>query len=124
MLLLLLVLATRAFADDDDTLLDTKPLGDPLPERLQQLEREWADETGVHDPVDPPDGVDDDAEPAVAVEDGEGGEPPATPTTLPPAPPPAKNAKAAKRNALRNAEPTDPPPSGGHRSDALSSPED
>jgi hypothetical protein len=123
-LFLFLVLATPAFADDDDdALLDTKTLGDPLPERLEQLEREWADETGVgvDDPVDPPDEIDAPAaEPAVAAEDDEDDQEHVTPTTLVPVPPPAKAAKSP----LRNAEPTDPPRPGGRRSDPLSSPED
>ena len=73
--LLALVLALRgaARAEDDDGLLDTRPLGQAIPERLQTLEREWADDVGTKEPVDAtddaaeephePEPFEDDAEP-------------------------------------------------------------
>jgi hypothetical protein len=57
---LVLVLAGSARADDDDT-LDTRRLGEPIPERLQQLEREWAEDVGTKEAPEEP--AEPDAEP-------------------------------------------------------------
>jgi hypothetical protein len=60
------LLAAVARADDDDRLLDSPPLGEPIPERMETLERDWANEVGTpqereepadereHDEVDEP----------------------------------------------------------------------
>ena len=53
LLVLLLVLST-AHAQDDDGVLDTSPMGEGIPERIEQLEREWAEDVGVKAPVDEP----------------------------------------------------------------------
>ncbi len=53
-IVLALVLAAVARADDDDGLLDTPPLGEPIPERLQALEKEWAEDVGTKDPTADP----------------------------------------------------------------------
>jgi hypothetical protein len=53
-LVLLLVLAVAARAqDDDDGALDHPSLGPGIPERIQELEKEWADDVGK-DPADEP----------------------------------------------------------------------
>jgi hypothetical protein len=52
MLVLLLGLSVIARAQDDE--LDTPRLGDGIPERVERLEREWAEDVGTKDPVDEP----------------------------------------------------------------------
>jgi hypothetical protein len=59
--LTLLLMLSAAHAQDDDSLLETPPLGEGIPERVQELEREWAEDVGVKEPVDdPPDAVEPD----------------------------------------------------------------
>jgi hypothetical protein len=68
-LLLLLAVAARA-EDDDEGALDQPSLGPAIPERMQDLEKEWADDVGK-DPSDEPKAEPDDdaAEPADAYHD-------------------------------------------------------
>lgn len=70
-LVLLVVLAGVVRAqDDDDGTLDQPSLGPGIPERMQELEKEWADDVGKDpsdEPKPPPD--DDAAEPADADHD-------------------------------------------------------
>jgi hypothetical protein len=70
-LLMLLAVAARA-QDDDDGTLDQPSLGPGIPERMQELEKEWADDVGK-DPSDEPkpEPDDDAAEPADADHDGD-----------------------------------------------------
>jgi hypothetical protein len=108
-LLLLLALAVAARAEDDDGTLDQAPLGPGIPERMQELEKEWADDVGA-DPSDEPkaEPEDDAAEPAGAGHDDEHEAPskPRLPEQLVP--------KASKPSAL-----TRPPrDGGGERRDA------
>jgi hypothetical protein len=42
----LLLLVAVARAQDDDELLEPEPLGPPIAERLEALEREWAEDVG------------------------------------------------------------------------------
>src|SRR5258705_13766582 len=70
-LVLLLVLAVAARAqDDDDGTLDQPSLGPGIPERMQELEKEWADDVGK-DPSDETKPDDDAAEAADADRDDE-----------------------------------------------------
>jgi len=70
LLVLLLLLAVTARAQDDDDGLDQPSLGPGIPERMQELEKEWADDVGK-DPSDEPKAEPDDdaAEPAAADRD-------------------------------------------------------
>ena len=54
MLVLLLGLSVVVRAQDDDAVLDTPSHGDGIPERIEQLEREWAEDVGTKDPADEP----------------------------------------------------------------------
>ena len=70
LLVLLLLLAVAARAQDDDDGLDQPSLGPGIPERMQELEKDWADDVGKDpsdEPKPPPD--DDSAEPADADHD-------------------------------------------------------
>src|SRR5262249_18656154 len=53
---IVLALVGVAPADDDDDHLETRPLGDGIPERLRSMEQEWTDEVdvgvGIHKPSD------------------------------------------------------------------------
>jgi hypothetical protein len=62
-LLLLFAVAARA-QDDDDGTLDQPSLGPGIPERMEQLEKEWADDVGKDPSEEPKAEPDDDAEPA------------------------------------------------------------
>ena len=70
LLVLLLLLAVAVRAQDDDDTLDQPSLGPGIPERMQELEKEWADDVGK-DPSDEPKAEPDDdaAEPAGADHD-------------------------------------------------------
>ena len=70
LLVLLLLLAVAVRAQDDDDTLDQPSLGPGIPERMQELEKEWADDVGK-DPSDEPKAEPDDdaAEPAAADRD-------------------------------------------------------
>ena len=71
LLVLLLLLAVAARAQDDDE-LDQPSLGPGIPEHMQELEKEWADDVGKDpsdEPKPPPD--DDSGEPADADHDDE-----------------------------------------------------
>jgi len=71
-LLLGLALVAVARAEDDDGVLDVHPLGEPIPERLQTLEREWADDVGPKEPVeDPANAAEEPREPSPFEEDAE-----------------------------------------------------
>ena len=58
LMVLVLLLAAVARAEDDDAVLETPSLGDPIPERTQALEKEWDDDVGTKDhapdPTDEP----------------------------------------------------------------------
>lgn len=72
MVALLLSLVALGHAEDDDTVLDTPPLGDSIPARIEGLEREWADDVGIKDPVEEPtDEPDAVREPGEAAHDDE-----------------------------------------------------
>ena len=117
----MLALTGAALAQDDDG-LDTRPLGDPIPERVQQLEREWAEDTGLHDPAD--DAPDDGETEAERETDGEDA---ATEDARPPQPrvvepaPPRKRESALGAGEKREAL---PPVLDGSAAKALSDPED
>jgi hypothetical protein len=49
---LVLMLCAIARAEDDEGVLDTPPLGG-IPERMDVLEREWQEDVGTKDPVEP-----------------------------------------------------------------------
>jgi hypothetical protein len=53
---IVLALVGAAPADDDDDHLETRALGDAIPERLRSMEQEWTDEVdvgvGIHTPSD------------------------------------------------------------------------
>ena len=90
LLALVLALSTSARAQDDDAVLDTPHVGDGIPERVEQLEREWAEDVGTKDTAEEHE-PDADAEPADAAEAATGDDP--EPVKTPPAaeaPPPAK----------------------------------
>ena len=72
LLVLLLLLAVAVRAQDDDGTLDQPSLGPAIPERMQELEKEWADDVGK-DPSDEPkaEPEDDATEPADAYKDDE-----------------------------------------------------
>jgi hypothetical protein len=71
-LLLGLALVAVVRAEDDDGVLDAHPLGEPIPERLQTLEREWADDVGPKEPVeDPANAAEEPREPSPFEEDAE-----------------------------------------------------
>jgi hypothetical protein len=53
-----------ARAEEDDDVLEVEPLGPPIPERLESLEREWAEDAGAGDPAEAPRGEDADHESA------------------------------------------------------------
>jgi len=53
-ILSLLVLVSVARAQDDDGATAPPVLGDPIPERIEALEREWADDVGLKEPGDEP----------------------------------------------------------------------
>jgi hypothetical protein len=67
-LVLVLVLAAVAGAEDDDAVLETPSLGEPIPERMQTLEKEWDDDVGTNDhapaPADETDPFERNAAPA------------------------------------------------------------
>jgi hypothetical protein len=67
-MVLVLVLVGVAGAEDDDALLETPPLGEPMPERMQTLEKEWDDDVGTKDhavaPADETDPFERNAAPA------------------------------------------------------------
>ena len=69
LLLVILLAVPMARADDEDGVLETPPLGQAIPERVEELEREWADDVGLQEPPDPTrddtDADADAAEPAV-----------------------------------------------------------
>lgn len=101
-LVLALAIAARA-ADDDDQLLETKPLGEAIPERMRTLEREWADDVGIHEaPEEPGDESPFEGEEAVAPpEPSEGDEHPVAkpPVVEEPAHPKAAAGSGASRPA-------------------------
>ena len=101
-LLVLLLVLSPAWAQDDEGLLDTPALGEGIPERMQELEREWAEDTGVKEPVDErPDEPDAVAEPADAAHEDEA-EPAKTPAVDEPQPePPSSIRKPAPDGARR-----------------------
>jgi hypothetical protein len=108
-LLLLLLLAAAARAEDDDGTLDQPPLGPGIPERMQELEKDWADDVGK-DPSDEPKAEPDDdaAESADADhedDEHEAASKPRLPEQLVP--------KESKPSAL-----TRPPRDGGEKRDA------
>jgi hypothetical protein len=72
LLVLLLLVATAVRAQDDDDSLDQPSLGPGIPEKMQELEKEWAEDVGK-DPTDEPKAEPDDdaAEPADAYHDDE-----------------------------------------------------
>jgi hypothetical protein len=100
--LLVLVLGlSPAYAQEDEGLLDTPTLGEGIPERMQELEREWAEDTGVKEPVDPPDDADAVAEPADPAHDDDA-EPAKAPAADEPEPePPSSIRKPAPEGARR-----------------------
>ena len=51
---LVLGLSVVVGAQEDEGLLDTPSHGGGIPERLEALEREWAEDVGTKDPVDEP----------------------------------------------------------------------
>jgi hypothetical protein len=67
-LLIVLLAAGARAADEDDQVLETKPLGNAIPERMRDLEREWEDDVGSREPpeenADEPPSDDVDAEPS------------------------------------------------------------
>src|SRR5262245_17814988 len=70
LLVLLLVCVSVARADDDDETIGRAPPGGGIPERLQELEREWADDVGSKEPDEAHDDTDADAtEPPAAKND-------------------------------------------------------
>ena len=85
MLVLLLGIAVAARAQDDDAVLETPGHGDGIPERIEQLEREWAEDVGTKDPAEEP------AEAPDAIEAGPEHEPEAAkPAPRTEEPPPSK----------------------------------
>jgi outer membrane biosynthesis protein TonB len=89
-MVLVLVLVGVAGAEDDDAVLETPSLGEPIPERMQTLEKEWDEDVGTNDhapaPADETDPFERNAAPADEpyVEDEAK---PAPPTDEPPEPP-------------------------------------
>jgi len=72
LLVLLLFLAVAARAQDDDGTLDQPSLGPGIPERMEELEKEWADDVGKDPSAEPKAEPDDDAaEPTDADHDDE-----------------------------------------------------
>jgi hypothetical protein len=70
LLVLLLLVAVAARAEDDDGTAHQPALGPGIPERLEQLEKEWADDVGKDASDDSKADADDDAaEPADADHD-------------------------------------------------------
>src|SRR5258706_1142869 len=67
-MVLVLVLVGVAGAEDDDAVLETPSLGEPIPERMQTLEKEWDDDVGTNDhapaPADETDPFERNAAPA------------------------------------------------------------
>jgi hypothetical protein len=102
-LIVLLAVAAVHAVDEDDELLETKPLGEPLPERMHSLEREWDEDVGQRAPAD----ENADAPPAAA-EDADAVDPAAEepaeahPTPKPPvdeSAPPTKRASGGPSSA-------------------------
>jgi hypothetical protein len=129
-LVLVLVLVGVAGAEDDDAVLETPSLGEPIPERMQTLEKEWDEDVGTNDhavapadeidpfernaaPADEP-YVEDEAKPAPPTPTDEAPEPPKRTSTLeqplardPPAkpaaiPPPKATDKAPPENSAEH----------------------
>jgi len=89
-LAVLLLSLSVARAEDDDGGLDVPPLGDNIPARVEELEREWADDVGTKEPVEEPTEEPDAGapEPADAVHDDEPEPAKAPPAVEPPHPKP------------------------------------
>jgi hypothetical protein len=104
-LVLMLHAIARAEDDDDGGLLDTAPLGG-IPERMQELEREWTDDVGTKDPtpVEPHDPDLADAQEELKIPDADHEE------EAPPPPPagPAEPPPSAKRPVRTGDRPVPP----------------
>ena len=118
LLVLLLLLAVGARAQDDDGTLDQPSLGPGIPERMQELEKEWSDDVGKDPSEDPKAEPEDDAaEPTDADHDDDAHEATSKPKLPEPIVPkgskpsaltrPTADAGAEKRDA---AKPTAPVP--------------
>jgi hypothetical protein len=93
---LLLAVASMARAEDDEQLLETPP-AQGMPERLQELEREWADDIGTKDA-----GADADAErpePAPLDEAHEAAQGTESPEPEPSPPPHAEEPPAPRKSS-------------------------
>ena len=116
--LFVLTLCAAARAEDDDGLLDLRPPGEAIPERLQRLEREWADDVETQEPAEPPsDTVEEPHEPS-PFEDDAVEVPPPHPVAEEPARAKPKSALIAqpeasdRRQPLREHPTTDAPRTG------------
>ena len=99
-----LALVAVARAEDDDGVLDTHPLGEPIPERLQALEREWAEDVGTKEPVeDPANAAEEPKEPSPFEDDAEVEAKPHAPADEPVARSKAKTTPTARTEAIDRA---------------------
>ncbi len=111
-IVLALVLAAVAHAQDDDAVLETPPLGEPLPERMQTLEKEWDDDVGTKDHAVEPAEPADEADPFernAAPDDGQPVEVKAPPAPAEPDAPPKR--VTTLEEPLAEDKPTLTPPS-------------
>jgi hypothetical protein len=114
-LLIGLLAAGARAADEDDQILETKPLGSAIPERLRDLEREWEDDVGSREPRE----EDLEAPPSNEI-DGEPAEPPDAPSEARPAPKP----RVIEQPADAKPVPAKPQPSGARAHQGSAPPKD